>query len=380
MNAVASPRRTPIEVGTDLTPLIPPTGSGPTATLVVATRPGPHLAAGDARRLLRMAGALDRRLHRVDPDDRRGIVRRIGRLARLARALPARNGLALVASSTDSALVHLVQPVCDRLLVGPVPSRLEILEQAWSPGPIAILLVGGNGARLVVSEAGVLHEPTRSRPLLRAVPATDGAERRSSVVIEAEALVARHVAHEMPLVVAGDPRVTGAVADARPIRDRAPVVLAGDHSGTAPATVTALAERALRRTLDADQRSAMVSVAVALEDGHVAAGLSEVLTTVPRCDDLLVIERGLLAAARSNQGPWGLDDPWPAVPSVVEHVGPVTEVDEWTAVGLGRLIDDVTAGRGRVVGVPDGFLAVHERIALAPDHRIGLLGSDLVTS
>ena len=170
-------------------------------------------------------------------------------------------------------------------------------------------------------------------------------------------------------MVAGDPRLASEVAGSAVVRDRDPTVLVGDHSGSAAATVAALAERALRRVLDADQRSAVVSLAVGLEHGHVAAGPSEVLIVQPRSDDLLVVEQGLLAAARPRRVLRGTEGSWPAVPQVVEPPARAARLDEWTARSLARLVDDVVADRGRVVAVPDGFLALHGRIALVPDHR-----------
>ena len=117
-----------------------------------------------------------------------------------------------------------------------------------------------------------------------------------------------------------------------------PQIIVGSSMGGWLATLAALAHRALRRSLGPEQRAAMVALALAVERGTVARGAAAVAAarSTGEPGSVLVVETGARAA-----GPAGDD-------------GNDEAVDRLRRLGV------------TVVVVPDGLLAAHDRIALAP--------------
>ncbi|QYG93198.1 hypothetical protein HC251_12665 [Iamia sp. SCSIO 61187] len=323
--------RTPRPTDDDVVgPLIRSHPSTPVVTVAMATKPAAHLRSGDRRRLARHVSGAERRLARAVPPSpaRARVVRQLWTLAdRVARA-PAREGVALVAGSDDGRTVVLHHAVTDRVIVGPAPTYEGIIEATWGFGRLAILRLTAGGARLICSDGATLWEPR---------PPWDPLGLQLHIgLARADLLVRAALPGRTPLVVAGDDRIVRAFLDRG---HRGPVVgtLAGDHSETSAATLAALAQRTLRRALDDRQRSAMVSLALAVNRGTAVRGLAPVRAATPGAHHVLLVEDG--ARPQVATGP---DRP---------------------------LTDRLARAGGSVVVVPDGFLAHHGRAALAPDHR-----------
>jgi hypothetical protein len=291
----------------------------PTVTVALATRPAAHLRGADRRRLARHVSGAERRLARVAPPStaRARLIRRLWDLADHASHAPAGEGLALIAGGDEGRHVTWHHPVIDRIIVGPPPSDDEVVEATWGFGRLAVLRLTARGSRLVCSDGAALWEPRPPWDPLGLHPNV-GAER-------ADLLVRAALPARTPLLVAGDDRL---VREFRARGAHHPVVghLPGDHSETSVASLAALAQRTMRRSLDDRQRAAMVSLALAVDRGRAARGPDAVRAAVPGPHDVLLVERG----AREQ----------------VEAVG------------------------GTVVVVPDGYLAHHDAVALVPDHRV----------
>jgi hypothetical protein len=317
--------------GDDLAgPLIISDPSVPVVTVVMATKPAAHLRSADRRRLARLVSGAERRLMRAAPpsEARTRLVRRLWSLADRASRAPAREGLALVAGSDEGRPVTLHHPVIDRVMVGSAPSDEDIVEASWGFGRLAVLRLAARGARLICSDGATLWEPR---------PPWDPLGLQSHVGLErADLLVRAALPGRTPLLVAGDDRMVRAFRD-RGVAHQVVGVLPGDHSETSAASLAALGQRTMRRSLDDRQRSAMVSLALAVDRGTAARGPEAVRAASPERHDILLVEQG----ARQGLGT-GRDGP---VPDRVDEVG------------------------GSVVVVPDGFLAHHDAAALVPDHR-----------
>lgn len=334
----------------DLVPLVADHPAVPTVALVVATSPAARLRGGDRRRLVRLVSGAERRLARETAPSaaRTRVVDRLWELAGLATNGPARQGVALVAGPDAGRLLSLHHPVTDRVLVGPAPTYGDLVERCWSFGRVAVLTVSERGARLLASDAGTLWElPGEGRPV-RSVADADDAHHLAvpgegpgdaAVAAQAVALVRDALPERTPLVLAGDDRLVDLVAGRPPVADRLAVVLPGDHSGTAPATLAALAPRALRRSLRASQQRAMAAVALGAARGDVARGPDAVRGGEPHPDDLLVVEEGLARTAPPD--------------------------------GVADVVDAAVAADRAVVVVPDGFLAHHLGVAVVPGHGAG---------
>lgn len=305
----------------------------PTVTVVVPTSPAERLRSADRRRLARRVLGAERRLARTHPPSsaRTRIVRRLWDLAEEAERLPAASGLALVAGPHDGRCLTLRQPVVERVLVGRAPSYDDLIEASWGLGRIAVLHLTPTGCRLVCAEGARLWESG-----LRS-GGDDGHPSEPSVLAAARGLLADALPARTPVVVAGDDRCVRAY-EANVTHPAVSLCLPGDHSETSMATLAALAHRALRRSLGPEQRAAMVALALAVERGTVARGAAAVAAALSTGEpgSVLVVETGARAA-----GPAGDD-------------GNDEAVDRLRRLGV------------TVVVVPDGLLAAHDRIALAP--------------
>lgn len=328
--ALARPSPTPDD-GDVVGPLIHSHPSTPVVTVALATKPATHLRSGDRRRLARQVSGAERRVSRIVPpsEARARLIRRLWSLADLVSRAPAREGIALVASSDEGRHLTLHHAVTDRTIVGPPPTYDDIVEATWGFGRLAVLRLTKRGSRLICSDGAALWEPRPPWDPLGLQPHA-GLER-------AEQLIRTVLPGRTPLVIAGDDRLVEAFCDTSTAHDIAGV-LPGDHSGTSAATLAALAQRAMRRALDAPQRAAMTSLALALNRNTAVRGLDAVRTASPiGPDDVLLVEVGALRFLRA------------------EGLRPTTE--------------RVHEAGGSVVVLPDGFLAHHDRAALVPNHR-----------
>ncbi len=306
----------------------PDATDGPVVTLVLPTRPAARLRGGDRRRLAHRIAGAERRLARVaEPSPARArTVRRLWALAERAAASPARDGLALVASSSTGRHLPLHHPVTTRTIVGPLLTDEELAAATWAFGRVAVLRPTVRGARLVACAGNAVWEPRP--PWDPLVPTARRGVLQQSLDLAETALPAR-----TPLVVAGDDRLVAAV---RGLLDRDGITvaatLAGDHSATAPAPLAALAQRALRRSLTDPQRDAMARLALACDRGVAVRGTAAVHASPVGPGDLLIVEEAVLRGAGSS--------------------------------------DDarVHVAAGTVAVLPDGFLAGHGRMALVLGH------------
>lgn len=322
--ALARPTR---PSGVDLAgPLITSHPATTVVTVVMATRPAAHLRGADRRRLARLVGGAERRLahEALAAPARARLVRRLWGLAERASRGPAREGLALIASGDQGRHLTLRHPTTDRIVVGPPPTYEDVVEASWAFGRLAVLRLAARGARLICSDGATLWEPRPPWDPLGLQPQV-GLER-------AELLLRSALPGRTPLLVAGDDRL---VADFRRRGSDHRVVghLPGDHSETAAATLAALAQRTMRRSLDPRQRSAMVSLALAVDRGSAVRGPAAVRGASPSAADVLLVE-------------------------------------DTTRAEMGPLPARVAAAGGSVVALPDGFLAHHGAAALVPDHRV----------
>lgn len=315
-------------------PLIETHPSTPVVTVAMATKPASHLRSGDRRRLARHVSGAERRLSRIVPatNERARVVRQLWSLADRASRGPAREGLALIASGEEGRHLTLRHSVTDRVLVGAAPSYEQIVEETWGFGRLAVLRLDARSSRLICADGATLWEPR---------PPWDPLGLQSHIGVErAETLIRAALPGRTPLMIAGDDRLVRDFC-ARGLGEQVVGVLAGDHSETSAATLAALAQRTMRRSLNDQQRSAMVSLALAINRGSAARGPDAVATAAAGPDDTLLVEvgaqQGVKAARRQAHG-------------------------------------SPDSG-ARVVQVPDGFLAHHDRVALAPDHRPHRRGS-----
>lgn len=312
-------------------PLVSGPPGVPTVTLVLPTRPGPAMRASDRRRLAHQVQGVSRRLQRrgADRPTRHEIVRRVGDVASAARQITIGDGIAIVASAEDAALVHLRHPVRPRVLVGPPPNRLDIVGAALVPDRVAVVGLAEGRARLLTCEFGVVREVLTARLPLRL-------DARTILLPDLLSASVTAVAHALPpatpLVVAGDERTALAFADRFPDPARIAGVLPGDHRYSSPLALCTVARRQLDRALSIAQRRAIAEVLVAAEDGRLHAGKDSVRDGVEATSNaLLVVERGL-------------------------------------GEGRGDLARRVVDQGGREVVVPDGRLTAFGRIALVAPH------------
>ncbi len=328
--ALARPTPTPDD-GDIVGPLVHSHPSTPVVTVALATKPATHLRSGDRRRLARQISGAERRVSRIVPpsEARTRLIRRLWNLADLASRAPAREGIALVASSDEGRHLTLHHSVTDRIIVGPPPAYDDIVEATWGIGRLAVLRLTERGSRLICSDGAALWEPRPPWDPL-GLQAHTGLER-------AEQLIRTVLPGRTPLVVAGDHRLVTAFGETNTAHDVAGV-LPGDHSGTSATTLVALAQRAMRRALDGSQRAAMTSLALALNCDSAVRGLEEVRRASPiGPHDVLLVEVGALPLLRAG--------------------------------GLRPTTERVHEAGGSVVELPDGFLAQHDRAALVPGHR-----------
>ena len=316
--------RTPLAADELTSSLIAEHPTVPTVAIVLSTRPEAHLRSGDRRRLARAVSGAERRLARTVPgsSSRRRLVRRLWALAETASRGPARQGVALLATPQAGRIFPLHYPAIDRILVGSPPTFPDLVAETWGLARVAVLHLTARGARLLACEGGAPWEPRPPwDPLDGRYPDLRGVLRRAHVLTQA-ALPPR-----TPLVVAGDDRLVRAYL-ACDLGPRPALVLPGDHSETSPAGLISLAKRALRASLDADQRVAMVDVVLAVERGIAWRGVTS--------DDLDTIE-----------------------PS--DHL----------VIEVGAAADDIRLpeAAGSLTVVPDGFLAHHDRAVLLPGPR-----------
>ena len=311
--------------------VIQPGSGSPTVTVVIATQPGPRLRSVERRRLAYRLRGVDRRLRlAVSAPVRRTLVNRLIHLADTAAELSVGDGLALVVSTGDSAVVHLNHPVRSRTLIGDPPSRLDIAAAAAVPERLAILMLTSDRARLMVADRGVVRDVVGDGlpAVRRRRPDVD--ESPSDYATRTGALVTRALPPQTPLVAAGDERLAVAYAD-HATDGHVVAVLAGDHRSTSPLVLLALARRKLHRSLTVPQRQALAEVAVAMTEGRLTVGTDGVHHGVTRARrPLLVIEQGLQAQDHEVR----------AAVAIVEARG------------------------GRVVVVPKGRLLEHGHIVL----------------
>lgn len=314
-------------------PVIKPGRGSPTVTVVVATQPGPHLRSVESRRLGYRLRGIDRRLRLVvSASVRRTLRDRLVHLADTAAQLPVGDGLALVVSTDDSAIVHLHHPVQSRTLIGDPPSRLDIAAAAAVPERLAILMLTSDRARLLVADHGVVRDVVGDGlPVVRQRGRRpDVEETPSAYAARIGPLVRGALPPQTPLVAAGDERLAVAFADHAP-DGHVVAVLPGNHQSTSPLVLLALARRQLHRSLTVPQRQALAEVTVAMADGRLTVGAGGVHRGVTRARrPLLVIEQGLQAQ----------------------------DLEVRAAVAV------VEARGGRVVVVPKGRLLEHGHIVL----------------
>lgn len=300
-------------------PLITSHPATPVVTVAMATRPAAHLRGADRTRLARLVAGAERRLARQVPAApvRRRLVRRLWSLADDASRRPAGEGLVLVVGGDDGRQLTLHHPVVDRVVVGPAPTYEEVVEATWGFGRLAVLRLAARGSRLICSDGARLWEPR---------PPWDPLGLQPHVGMERTELLLRAALPERtPLLVAGDDRLVDEVRR-RGLGHPVAAHLPGDHSETSAASLAALAHRVLRRTLDARQRSAMVSLALAVGRGGAVRGPDALRRAAP--GHLLLVERSAAEAL------------------------------------------SIDPARGSVVVLPDGFLAHHDAVAIVPDHRV----------
>lgn len=306
-----------------------------TVTVVVPTRPGGRLRAADRRRLARRVLGAERRLARMHPPSstRTRVVRRLRDLLEQAELHTPAAGLALVAGPLDGRCVVLRQPVLERVLIGRAPSYDDLIRASWGLGRVAVLHLVPSGGRLVCAEGARLWETGRPSGV------GDRDPDEPSVLAVARELLSDALPGRTPVVVAGDDRCVRAFA-AHVSHPAVSLVLPGDHSETSMATLAALAQRAVRRSLEPDQLDAMAAIALAVERGTAARGVDAVTAAVSTVgtgvgtEAVLVVEAGARSA--------------------------VVDGDDET------IVERAARGGIDVVVVADGLLAAHDRIALVP--------------
>lgn len=314
-------------------PLVDPGRADLAATVVLATRPAPVLPFADQRLLARFVENVDRRLLLAASGPvRDGVMDRLSRVVAVAADVPVGDGVALLASEVDGALLHLREPVRDRAVVGAVPDDLELGVRHWPGDPLALVVVGPARARLLTLRHGLLREAVDGRfPLRRdpSLPLTDHLARVDDHLAAA-------LGPDLPVVVAGTEELALAFRDRSRLGELIVGVLPGDQAQASPATLLTLAQH-LPVRLTSSQRRAIAELTVARLHGRVVAGPEAVRAALPSvADPHVVVEASILD-------------------------------DDITSEG-GRLAEgillDALAGLGRVTIVPSGRLHAYGGIAL----------------
>lgn len=172
-----------------------------TAVAIVGTRPSTALPEVERRMLAHFVEHLDRRIQSEAPSaDGRAMTQRLLRLTAIAAQLPVANGVALLASRSESRLLHLRGFVRDSVHLASAATLQSLKLPAWPEGSLALVVITPPRSRVLVLERTILREVTDcGLPLRRHAGrfVTDHFANLDDVLAEA-------LDDDLPMVLAGD--------------------------------------------------------------------------------------------------------------------------------------------------------------------------------
>jgi hypothetical protein len=319
----------------------------PSVSVILATEPAARPTELDRARVRSRIEDLARRLHGdVETATTVDLLERLHALADEAETLPARRGVALFASPSRTALVHLDVDVRDRTVVDDTFATRDLVEQARRNVAYEVATVSERRVR-VFRGAGVSLEPVEGRglPLERRDEESDHSwERRVLEVLR------RLGGPATPLVLVGAERRVAALVRSGGV-DPAGIVR-GNHDVTSTAELAELARPHVAAWHASRNAAVLDRLGSARGRRLLATGLDELwwLARDGRVE-LLVVERSAAVPVR-------------IVGDHLETVPPEdAEAPDVVDDAVDDLIEAVLLRRGDVAIVPDGTLGAGDGLA-----------------
>lgn len=352
-----------------LVTLLQTIGGYPSVSLLMSTTPARQMLPEDATRLEGLEREAKRRLERESlPGVRQTVLAPLADLVDSASRGPTGSAVVVYASAAFGGVVHLSQPVIDRVVVDPTFATRDLVLAMHRTPRHVVLALSAHEARLFEGMGDQLRPAqVRSFPRLSAAgraQATKGGDRRSAQQSRPEdrrafyrdvdrALGAYLRVEPAPLVLVGTERVLGEFRQVSANLSR----LAGCVSGSLVSAPTAdLVPRVrvvLRDYLRSRQQEALDLIEQRAGANRVVSGIQAAwLAARTERPEMLAVEEGYFYPARLDAGG--------------DLLSPATDVDHPDVIddAVDALIEAVLRRGGWVALTEDGALADHSRAAL----------------
>ncbi len=318
----------------------------PSITILMNTTKGVPMSPAEVAAARRMIDHVDQRLDGdVGGEVRVALRAELEVLLREQEGVVSSASIAWCASPDYTTVVRLGRIVDERVVIDETFATRDLVADLNRSAEFRVVTVSEQMTRVFVGDRSRLIEvQNEAWPMARGPEQSIMAWTRAA----AERIRDENATHGFPTVVAGVDRTVR--------RSLVPEMLEtigfipGNRDRSSWAELHEAAWPLVEEWLSSDQDAALQSLARARSARKFAGGLEELWALVGEGRiATLVVEDGFAVAVRVHDGRIDLTDDREA-PDVVDDI-----VDE--------VIEAVLAARGRVVIVPDGVLAVHERIA-----------------
>ncbi len=327
-------------------------------SLLLTTRPGPDLDAGDRARLRALAARARERLRGHPGSDRDPIARTLAELDGMVDGLqgPVDRAVALYASPARTARFDLPVEVVDRCVIDPTFATRDLVRSLHRTPRHVVLLLAADRARLLDAAQGALG------PVSHGFPRTDEGHRRGAPAREPflrevdRALGAYLQLHPAPLVVAAAQPTLSSFLQISRNTARLAGTLGGHHLDTPTEGLQARIRPVIEEYLLSRQAEAVALLAQRAGQGRAVHGIADAwLAARWGRAEMLAVEQGYFQPARLTAGGDTL------VP--VQEVGEVGDPDVLDDA-VDELIEAVLDRGGWVALLADGTLPGGARIAL----------------